>query len=374
MTENIMTRRKTILLPISHRPSPDGPAWLREESYLMEAGINSCKTESGYRSALRLFADWVQHYRKEGYSTSDSWPLNPEKLTTKTVLDFRHWLLNNRSESTTTAYIAGLVGFLHYLDGHDSLPEGIQLQKLQNQLARRHIHRNQAEEVVNLDLERQAIPKIVDYYNKLPLPLKNDKFNRRMALLRDRALVNVLYSTAARISEVVALNRATVAHGNANHAIVTGKGNKGRTLHIRKYAQTAIQEYLAERQDKNPALFVSHSRNSCNQRLSIGTVHKVIKAAVRDLRLHEGLSAHDFRHYRATQLLREGMPLEAVQELLGHADIGTTRNTYAPVLGVRIVSTWLDRVEETPIQALTADRGNLIADVTSNASDGSANA
>lgn len=339
-------------LPISKRPAPDGPAWLNEERYLLEAGANSYKTASGYRTALRTFADWIQHYRKDGYSTNDSWPLDAGQLTTKTILDYRRWLMNNRSESTTTLYMAGVVGYLHFLDGFDLLPKGIQLQKLQNQLSRRPIHRNQAGEVLNLDLERQAIPKIVAYYDNLPLPPKNDIFNRRITLLRDRALVNVFYSTAARISEVVALDRATVGNGHANHAMVTGKGNKGRTLHIRRFAQVAIQAYLAERQDKNPALFISHSRNSNGQRLGIGTVHTVIKTAVRALGLHKSLSAHDFRHFRATQLLREGMPLEAVQEFLGHADIGTTRNIYAPLLGVKIVSRWLDKVEQSPEQAL----------------------
>jgi site-specific recombinase XerD len=74
----------------------------------------------------------------------------------------------------------------------------------------------------------------------------------------------------------------------------------------------------------------------------------VVKKAVRALGLHESLSAHDFRHYRATQLLREGMPIEVVQEFLGHTDISTTRGIYAPVLGVQVVSEWLDNVDVAP--------------------------
>jgi integrase/recombinase XerD len=114
------------------------------------------------------------------------------------------------------------------------------------------------------------------------------------------------------------------------------------------YAQQAIQAYLRERTDSNPALFVSHSRNARGARLTQSGAHNVIKKAVKALRLEPSLSAHDFRHYRATQLLREGMPLEVVQELLGHADVSTTRSIYAPVLGVQLVREWLDNVDKAP--------------------------
>ena len=223
-------------------------------------------------------------------------------------------------------------------------------------MARRQIERNQAETVIDLDLARQNMPLIVAYYDELPLPPENDAFNRRLSLLRNRALVKVLYSTAARISEVTSLNRHSVDHGRAPYATITGKGSKPRTIHLRDYARRAIQAYLAERHDSNPALFVSHSRNSLNARLSVTSTHNVVKKAVHALNLHESLSAHDFRHYRATQLLREGMPLEVVQEFLGHADVSTTRNVYAPVLGVHIVGEWLDNMDIPPQEAASISR------------------
>ena len=54
---------------------------------------------------------------------------------------------------------------------------------------------------------------------------------------------------------------------------------------------------------------------------------------------------HDFRYYRATELLREGVPVEVVQEYLGHADISTTRSVYAPIIGKNIVNEWIDILE-----------------------------
>lgn len=332
---------------------PDEPAWFDEGPFLREAGAQSLKTETTYRSGLRLFADWLQHYRRAGYSKDEAWPLLPDRLTTDIVLDYRNWLLSNRSRATVTTYMAALLGYLNYLDGHDHLPDSVQLGKLQRQLARRQVERSQSETVIDLDVARQQIPKIIEYYDTLPLPPENDKYNRRLTLLRNRAIVKTLYSTAARISEVVSLNRTNVNNGRSSYATISGKGNRGRTLHFRRYALEAIVAYLAERTDNNPALFVSHSRNSLSARLTITSVHNMVKKAVRAMDLHESLSAHDFRHYRATQLLRAGMPLEVVQEFLGHADITTTRNIYAPVLGVQVVTEWLDNLDVTPDKALS---------------------
>jgi site-specific recombinase XerD len=353
VTIPLMSRREN-LLPISQRPLPDRPGWVYENQFLLEAGIRSWKTEATYRSGLRLFADWLQSYQQNVYAKDKEWPLSPDRLTTAIVLGFRSWLLANRSRSTVTTYSAAVVGYLQFLDGMDTLPAGVQLGKLQRQIARRQVDRNQAETVIDLDLARQAVPQIIEYYNELPLPPENDQYNRRLSLLRDRALVKVLYSTAARISEVVALDRNSVDRGHAKYTTITGKGNKPRTIHLRDYARQSIATYLAERRDANPALFIAHSRNARNSRLSVTSAHNIVKRAVKALRLHDSISAHDFRHYRATQLLREGMPLEVVQEFLGHSDISTTRSVYAPVLGIHVVSEWLDNVDVTPEEAANA--------------------
>lgn len=345
-------------LPISERPVPDAPSWLAAPSYLLEVSHSSLQTESTYRSGLRLFADWLQHYGRDGYDREAPWPLDPADITTATVLNFRNWLLANRSRSTATTYTSAVLGYLNFLDGQGNLPPGVQLGKLQRQLARRQVERNQAESVIDMDEARQDIPRIVTYYDELPLPAENDRYNRRLSLLRNRALVHTLYSTAARISEVVSLNRANVDHGRAPYASITGKGGKSRAIHLRQYARQAIQAYLAERKDSNPALFVAHSRNAQNARLSATSAHNVIKHAVEALNLHSALSAHDFRHFRATQLLREGMPIEVVQEYLGHADISTTRSIYAPVLGVNVVGEWLDNIDVPPNKALERHADN----------------
>lgn len=346
-----MPRQHKTTLPLSARPLPATPAWIWEESFLIEAGSGSHRTESTYRSGLRLFADWLQHFGKAGYDLEMVWPLTPTHLNTAIVLEFRTWLTANRARATVTTYMAAITGYLNYLDGIEALPAEVRLGKLQRQLARRRIDRNQAEAVIDLDTPRQHMPRIVTYYAELALPSGDDRYSRRLSLLRDRAVVNTLYSTGARISEIVALNRRSLDDGRAHTALVIGKGNKARTLYLQEYARTAIQAYLRERRDNNPALFVAHSRNARAARLSITSVHNIVKRAVRALDLHADLSAHDFRHFRATQLLREGMPIEVVQEFLGHADISTTRNIYAPVLGTEVVSEWLNNFDIAPAEA-----------------------
>lgn len=339
-----MANKHNKTLPCSDREIPTPPPFTDMEMFLREAGVNSNRTERAYRAGLRAFADWLQVHGRH-YDLEVEWPLPPAPLTTADVLEFRSWLLSNRSQATATTYLAGVMGYLYFLDGIDKCPTAVQLGKLAEQRKRRRADRNMAATVVDKDEARQGVPTIVSFYNALPLPAENDPYNRRLSLLRDRALVNALYSTAARLSEVLALNRSQVAHGRASTATIIGKGNRARTLHLMPYAQTTITAYLAERNDSNPALFVSHSRNGRNGRLAQSGAHNVIKTSVAAQELDPTLSAHDFRHYRATQLLRGGMPLEVVQELLGHADISTTRGIYAPLLGVQVVREWLDNMD-----------------------------
>ena len=343
-----MTYKHNKVLPVSGRDIPTAPPFAETEIFLREVGLNSERTERTYRAGLRTFADWLQQSGHEAYNLEMPWPLSPAPLQTADVLHFRSWLLANKSQTTARTYLAAVISYLHFLDGIDLAPPAVQLGKLLQQRKRRRIEQNQAATVVDKDDARQAMPAVVAYYDNLPLPLENDRYNRRLSLLRDRALVNVLYSTAARLSEALALNRTQVGNGRAATATIIGKGGYGRTLHLMPYAQAAIRAYLAERGDSNPALFIAHSRNANAARLSQSGAHNVVKRAVHALDLDPGLSAHDFRHYRATQLLRDGMPLEVVQEFLGHVDVSTTRGIYAPVLGVQVVRGWLDNLDSEP--------------------------
>ncbi len=137
---------------------------------------------------------------------------------------------------------------------------------------------------------------------------------------RDLALVDVLYSTAARVSEVAALDRSDIDFVE-NGCIVHGKGGKERPVYLNASAAYHLQMYLHSRTDGNPALFVSSCRPY--ERLS----RSGIEAILRRLGNHAGVDnvhPHRYRRTALTNAANRGMPLQDVQSLAGHASPNTT--------------------------------------------------
>lgn len=137
--------------------------------------------------------------------------------------------------------------------------------------------------------------------------------------LRMTALLEVLLSTGCRVGEIHGMNRADV---NGDEIVVFGKGQKERRVFLNARAQVALRMYLRTRTDDNPALFVG-GYHSDNHRLAIGSIEQI----VRDLGVAAGVKEvhpHKFRRTAATTALRRGMPIEQVQQMLGHESIATT--------------------------------------------------
>ncbi|QKS15390.1 site-specific tyrosine recombinase XerD [Curtobacterium sp. Csp2] len=158
--------------------------------------------------------------------------------------------------------------------------------------------------------------------------------------LRDRALLELLYATGARISEAVGLSVddvTTLSDSDSDPDAdsdgvavvkVTGKGNKQRIVPLGSYARAAVEAYLvrarpvfAARGPSTPALFLG----ARGARLSRQTAWLVIQAAAERAGLAEHVSPHTFRHSFATHLLEGGADVRVVQELLGHASVATTQ-------------------------------------------------
>ena len=144
--------------------------------------------------------------------------------------------------------------------------------------------------------------------------------------LRDKALLELLYATGARISEAVALNVDDVLDGEVVRLF--GKGNKQRVVPVGSYARAAIEAYLVRvrpvfsaRGTATPALFLG----SRGQRMSRQNAWIIIRAAAERANLGIEISPHTFRHSFATHLLAGGADVRVVQELLGHASVSTTQ-------------------------------------------------
>lgn len=138
---------------------------------------------------------------------------------------------------------------------------------------------------------------------------------------RDLAIVECLYSTAVRASELLQLNRSDISFIR-NDIIVLGKGNKERITYLNAKSHIHLQNYINMRTDNNPALFVSSK--SPHDRLTRRGLEDIINRLANIANV-ENVHPHRFRRTSATDLLNAGMPIEQVQELLGHKSIETTR-------------------------------------------------
>ena len=140
--------------------------------------------------------------------------------------------------------------------------------------------------------------------------------------LRERAIFEVLYATGGRVSEIQHINYNDIDF-DKRRILITGKGDKERYIYFNAKAIIAIQNYLNERTDSNPALFVT-IRNP-HHRLGKNSIEKVI----RDIGIRSGIKKklfpHLLRHTFATDSLMHGARIEEVQKMLGHACIDTTR-------------------------------------------------
>ncbi|MEN0036010.1 MAG: tyrosine recombinase XerC [Cellvibrio sp.] len=167
----------------------------------------------------------------------------------------------------------------------------------------------------------KALPKTLDADQAAQfVQVEGDDFINK----RDRALVELIYSSGLRLAEAVSLNLNDIDWGDAM-LTVTGKGNKTRTLPVGSLALSALNHWLAARklytQDDEQALFTTHR----GQRIS----HRAVQMRLQQLSIKQGMDnpvhPHMLRHSFASHMLESSGDLRLVQELLGHANISTTQ-------------------------------------------------
>ncbi len=147
---------------------------------------------------------------------------------------------------------------------------------------------------------------------------------------RDKAILELLYSTGLRVSELTKLNRDNVDLDRREFGVV-GKGGKARVVFLSTRAAEWIDKYLKERRDHYKPLFIRHTGSidpvttDEDVRLSIRSVQRMIKKYVKKIHLAVDATPHVLRHSFATDLLIAGADIRSVQEMLGHKNIQTTQ-------------------------------------------------
>ena len=137
---------------------------------------------------------------------------------------------------------------------------------------------------------------------------------------RDLAMIDLLYSTGIRVGELVGLNISDIDF-EERECVVYGKGDKERRVYFDAKAKLHLRNYINSRTDTNPALFVT--LDSPYERLKISGVEIRVRELGRKLNI-EKIHPHKFRRTMATRAIDKGMPIEQVQKILGHSQIGTT--------------------------------------------------
>lgn len=276
----------------------------------IEKGLSS-KTQENYTRFLNKFFNWLKE--------NNLAKLKPEQLDANHIWKYRVYLSRhtnprskkNLKKSTQNYYLIALRSLLEFFVEKDiaSLsPTKIKLAKDKSD-----------KEVKFLKLE--------ELERLLLTPDVNNKIG-----IRDRAILETLFSTGLRVAELVGLNREQLKIKDNTKDLeiaVVGKGQKVRTIYFSERAIDWIRKYLKTRQDVDEALFINYKpgieKTNLPRRLTTKSIEDIVKKYVKIAGLPIMATPHTLRHSFATDLLAEGVDLRLVQEFLGHRNIATTQ-------------------------------------------------
>jgi site-specific recombinase XerD len=267
----------------------------------------SLKTRENYDRYLTRFLAYIK--------TDD-----PAKIDDTLIREFRLWLnrqpLKNLgkmeqtlSRKTQNYYLIAIRAFLKYL-------------------ARQEIKSLSAEKIELAKVQERSLDLIT--HEELRR-LMNAPNGTELKDLRDRAILEMLFSTGLRVSELCSLSRDIDL--NSDELSVRGKGGKVRVVFVSDEAKKTLKQYLNARKDMDDALFIKIGGNAPKtlgrKGENLGVTKRTIERVVKELAIKAGISKkvtpHVMRHMFATDLLGNGADLRSVQAILGHANIGTTQ-------------------------------------------------
>ncbi|MBI2626253.1 MAG: tyrosine-type recombinase/integrase [Candidatus Nealsonbacteria bacterium] len=273
----------------------------------VEKGLSD-KTQENYKRYLDKFVYWLKAAKKTG--------IKPSELSPEDIWAYRLYLSRSQAKkgaplkkSTQNYYLIALRAILGYFIAKDiesMPPDKIALPK---------------------DARTQKTVKFLtlDQIEKLLMAPDIKKPDG----LRDRAILESLFSTGLRIAELTKLNReqfANIKDKNDLELGVIGKGGYPRTVYFSERALSWIKKYLATRQDKEKALFINYkAQKGADRRLTPRSIERLVKKYDILGGVPIFATPHTLRHSMATDLLEQGVDLRTIQEFLGHRSITSTQ-------------------------------------------------
>lgn len=279
----------------------------------VEKGLSPVSTHN-YHNFLKVFKDWLKN--------SDLSDLKPHELTPEHIWDYRLSLSRKKDykgvylkKTTQSYYLRALRNLLAYFVDKD---------------------------LASLPPEKVKLPKLTEKDKKIKF-LKFEQVEKLLARpdtgttegLRDRAILETLFSTGLRVAELTSLNLKQFDFKNwsknnfeAQELMIAGKGGAIRTIYFSGRCLKWLAAYLKTRQDLFPPLFINYRKNNDPEdehRLTARSIENIVKKYTAQAGLPVEATPHTLRHSYATDLLSQGADLRSVQELLGHKDVSTTQ-------------------------------------------------
>ncbi len=279
----------------------------------IEKGLSN-KSQENYSRFLKKFVGWLEENNLKD--------LKPHDLSPGHIWEYRVYLSRHSKKplkkSTQNYYLIALRSFLNYFADRDIISLPAEKIKLSKDKGEKKIHFLTIEQVEKL----------------LSTPDTNKKNG-----LRDRAILESLFSTGLRIAELVSLNRdqiRIIPLAKDLEIGIVGKGNRPRTVYFSERAIYWLDKYLKTRKDNDKALFVNYQgRKDAPKRLTDRSIERGLKRYALLAGLPGNTTPHTIRHSFATDLLSQGVDLRLIQEFLGHSNIATTQ-IYAHVTSKKL--------------------------------------
>ncbi len=290
--------------------------------------LEYCELDKGLSvKTVRMYGYYLEFFQNWLLKTHNAEDFNVEKIDEEVIRNFRLYLSHtyknpykgDLKRQTQNYFLVALRSFFKYLT-KQKMPvlsaEMIELAKARDRTIK-HLQKNQLDDLF----------KSVD--------------TRDESGIRDRAILEVLFSTGLRVSELVGLNREQVNMNSGEFGII-GKGGKARVVFLTKSAKDWLKKYLEKRSDAYRPLFIRYSGPNGKEeltdekkRLSVRSIERLIEKYRKQAGIMFRIGPHVLRHSYATDLLTAGADLRSVQEMLGHKNIATTQ-IYTHVTNTRL--------------------------------------